>query len=471
MSTVTQRQNQPLAALILCFVVALLPATVRAAEHPISVSFQGAASVQAADLDGDGDADVVGAAATRDEVAWWENVAGDASQLTRRVIGEGIDGAIAVFAADVDGDGDVDVAVAAEDAGEVSWWENDLGDGSSWTEHLIEGDFDGAFRICPGDMNGDGHADIVAASGGTELISWWEGPITTDLDGDGYSGADDCDESDAAINIAATEVCDGADNDCDGLVDGADPDIVDADGDGSDACDDCDDADAGNYPDNAESCDGVDNDCDGFVDQGLTNLDYWPDSDGDGYGDAASMPISDCAPVAGHVSNSDDGDATINPAAAEACDAVDNNCDGAVDEGFDTDGDGYTSCGGDCDDGDSSINPTAAETCDGVDNDCDGDVDEEIDGDGDGYTPCAGDCDDSDAAVNPAAAEACDAVDNDCDVDVVDTTVSDNESDTYGGGMYLSGTSAYTSTNSGWCDNLPEDLYIYQQGAFTLGGC
>ena len=71
----------------------------------------------------------------------------------------------------------------------------------------------------------------------------------------------------------------------------------------------------------------------------------------------------------------DDANAGINPDAVEVCDSIDNNCDGASDEGFDVDGDGYTSCGGDCDDGDGGINPSAAETCDGIDNNCDGNID------------------------------------------------------------------------------------------------
>ncbi|MEM9069118.1 MAG: MopE-related protein [Myxococcota bacterium] len=56
----------------------------------------------------------------------------------------------------------------------------------------------------------------------------------------------------------------------------------------------------------------------------------------------------------------------------ERCDGFDNDCDGFVDEGFDQDGDGVSSCSGDCDDGDAAVFPGAPESCDGVDRNCDG---------------------------------------------------------------------------------------------------
>jgi len=127
------------------------------------------------------------------------------------------------------------------------------------------------------------------------------------------------------------------------------------------------------------------------------------DADGDGYTTCGG----DC----------NDTDPAVYPGAAELCDGMDNNCDTQIpaDEA-DADGDGYMVCQGDCDDTDPAVYPGAAEFCDGIDNNCDGQlIDEGYDADGDGYTTCGGDCDDSNPAVNPGATEICDGIDNDCD--------------------------------------------------------
>jgi hypothetical protein len=148
------------------------------------------------------------------------------------------------------------------------------------------------------------------------------------------------------------------------------------------------------------------------------------DNDGDGFNE-----LEDC----------DDADPTISPGAAEACDEIDNDCDGEVDEDVvyrdvfvDADGDGFgdddtvdQSCepsgegfsdqGGDCDDDAVDIFPGAPEICDGQDSDCDGEMGPaEEDGDGDGVAAC-GDCDDEDVTVYPGAPELCGTVDKDCD--------------------------------------------------------
>ena len=124
---------------------------------------------------------------------------------------------------------------------------------------------------------------------------------------------------------------------------------------------------------------------DGGTDSGLCSL--ATDPDGDGY------CADDCAP----------GDPTIHPGAIEDCNDVDDDCDGAVDNGagtvwyLDEDGDGwggdsvvqctapatYADNGADCDDDDDTAHPGAVEIADGRDNDCDGSIDEDIGADPD----------------------------------------------------------------------------------------
>ncbi|MCK6526759.1 hypothetical protein L6R50_04120 [Myxococcota bacterium] len=213
-----------------------------------------------------------------------------------------------------------------------------------------------------------------------------------DQDGDGYTPNEgDCDDHNATVHPGGEEICDGYDNDCNGVVD----DGFDFDGDGSSYCaGDCDDADPSIHPGALEDCDGIDENCDGVIDDG------W-DIDGDGW----TPCEGDC----------DDTQASVRPGIFESCDTLDNDCDGQVDEGYDLDGDGFASCGGDCNDGDAEIRPGATEVCDNIDQDCDGLVDEAFDIDSDGVATCEGDCDDAAASVYPGATEVCDARDNDCD--------------------------------------------------------
>ena len=126
----------------------------------------------------------------------------------------------------------------------------------------------------------------------------------------------------------------------------------DRDGDGYVTGSDCDDDDPDSYPGGTEYCDGADNDCDGVVDDdALDTLAWYADNDGDGYGNAQNHQLS-CRQPSGYVSDArdcDDSDANVHPEASEIADGVDNNCDGSVDEDGDsgggTDGGGTSSYG------------------------------------------------------------------------------------------------------------------------------
>ena len=250
-----------------------------------------------------------------------------------------------------------------------------------------------------------------------------------DDDGDGLTECGgDCDDTEPAIHPYATEACNAIDDNCDTVVDegfDADEDAVTTcgpDGISGNEDDDCDDGEDTTYPGAPEFCDEVDNDCDGDTDEpeDIDYLDYYPDEDGDTYGDEEASPVNDCAPVADHVTDNtdcDDGDETVYPGADELCDGLDNDCDAALplDE-LDEDGDGFMVCEDDCDDSNASSYPGATELCDGQDNDCDVSLPaDEADDDGDGFMVCEDDCDDTDATTYFGATELCDDIDNDCD--------------------------------------------------------
>jgi hypothetical protein len=169
-----------------------------------------------------------------------------------------------------------------------------------------------------------------------------------------------------------------------------------------------------------ETCNLRDDDCDGAIDDDASDAPEWfPDEDGDGFGDS-SAAVAACEPPEGAIATGgdcDDASAERYPAAPEICDGLDDDCDEAVpSDEADVDEDGAFVCEGDCADDDATRYPGAAEACNGIDDDCDASVPaDEADGDGDTVRICGGDCADEDGARHPGAAEVCDDVDDDCD--------------------------------------------------------
>lgn len=143
-------------------------------ERPVDPNYAGAVGVYAADIDGDGDQDVVGAANGAQEFTWWENVNGDGAVWTRQAVGEGFGNAEGVYAADLDNDGDMDILGAAQIANTMAWWENLNGDGSTWAEHIVDDNFNEAVSVYAADLDGDGDLEMLGAAAVDNAIAWWD---------------------------------------------------------------------------------------------------------------------------------------------------------------------------------------------------------------------------------------------------------------------------------------------------------
>lgn len=180
-------------------------------EHIVEESFDAAGQVCATDVDGDGDIDLLGSAYYGNAMVWWENTDGTGTSWTVNTVDDSFEYAASVSAADVDEDGDIDVLGAAETDDDITWWENTDGSGATWAEHTIEGNFDGAFAVYATDIDGDGFTDVLGAARFADDITWWE---NSDTDPGIYWTSHTVDDSfNGAMSVYATDIDGDGDTD------------------------------------------------------------------------------------------------------------------------------------------------------------------------------------------------------------------------------------------------------------------
>ena len=125
-------------------------------------------------MDGDGDLDIVSASDTDNTIAWYEHDGTSDPSWSAANIATNVDGARGLCVADMDGDGDFDIVAAARDDDAIDWFENDGAADPTWTKANIATTADGALDAKVADMDGDGDMDIISASHQADTIAWSE---------------------------------------------------------------------------------------------------------------------------------------------------------------------------------------------------------------------------------------------------------------------------------------------------------
>ena len=105
--------------------------------------------------------DVLSSSAIDDKIAWYENDGAADPSFTARTIATSADGAYSVYAADIDNDGDMDVLSASVLDEKIAWYENDGAADPSFTARTIATSVDDAVSVYAADIDNDGDLDVL----------------------------------------------------------------------------------------------------------------------------------------------------------------------------------------------------------------------------------------------------------------------------------------------------------------------
>ncbi|WP_055443371.1 T9SS type A sorting domain-containing protein [Lacinutrix himadriensis] len=162
-------------------------------------------AIHVADLDNDNDIDILVVSAVSDKVIWFENINGNGIFSTEQIITTETDSPQSVSTADLDSDGDLDVLTTSLIDDKLAWYENTNGTGDFGVQQVISISGNGAIDAKAADFDNDGDLDIVLASRLDDTVAWYE-----NLDGNGVFGAENIiytdDNPGQAIKVIAVDV-------------------------------------------------------------------------------------------------------------------------------------------------------------------------------------------------------------------------------------------------------------------------
>ncbi len=143
-------------------------------KHLVNSTLDAVEDLDTADVDGDGNLDIIGASFYKDDVTWWENTTGAGTSWIQHTVDANVHGACGLYATDMDGDNDIDIVGTSYNDNYISWWENTNGSGTAWAEHTVSDYFEGASSAFAVDLDADGDLDVLATAFWSHDIAWWE---------------------------------------------------------------------------------------------------------------------------------------------------------------------------------------------------------------------------------------------------------------------------------------------------------
>ncbi len=146
-------------------------------QHTVSSSIPGPWYGETADVDNDGDPDIICAAWGSGQLLWWANDGMGGFGGSQTIVSD-FTNARSIHGADIDGDGDTDILGTADDDNMVTWFEND--GNQNFTRHNIAVDFLQAYFGTSSDMDGDGDMDIIASAQDDYEVTVWENNLAED---------------------------------------------------------------------------------------------------------------------------------------------------------------------------------------------------------------------------------------------------------------------------------------------------
>jgi hypothetical protein len=144
-------------------------------EHEVRVSADRAAdNIVAADLDGDGDQDILSSLSQGGTIAWHENTDSNGTFGRPQRISEATSGSGAAVVADIDGDGDLDVLSVSQSESRITWYENTDGQGSFGPRRIIDTVPDFVVSVLGADIDGDHDVDVLAGTAFLGRVVWYD---------------------------------------------------------------------------------------------------------------------------------------------------------------------------------------------------------------------------------------------------------------------------------------------------------